>query len=471
MSSDVITVKEKCIFTAALYFTFFASGITFAILPPSLTELQNSVNTDDIGISTIYTSRSAGYLVGALSGGILFSCLNRQLCLIGLIFMMAASLYGYTVASDLTSLNILAALNGFSSGGSDTAINVYVLELWGLNCGPFMQGLHFFFALGTGTAPLLLVPYLNNHGEAEALFTNVTDFTEFNATTSDLKLATEFVSHLHVPYGISSGLIVGASLLLLISHLLYGKNTQRSESSSFTEATKSLATSLKDTKLWIMEKNNRMAVVLVTLSCCTILVYSGMEIIYFEYMPKFVVHASKLDVPIQHKEASYMYSVMNYVYMASRGIAIVLAMKCSPELLIYTDFAILAFANSILLVSNGSRTGLWAGNVFMGTGFASVYASLYAFIEQHIQVTNAIGALFVFSSGLTAVVYPLIVGSFIADKPLYLIWLTMISVIVTCALFSIMYYIVTSRMSRVTATPDPPVANVDPQPVIQSIRL
>ncbi len=39
-------------------------------------------------------------------------------------------------------------------------------------------------------------------------------------------------------------------------------------------------------------------------------------------------------------------------------------------------------------------------------------APMYSFLKLHIEVTNTIGSIFVFSSGLTSVFYPLIIGYF-----------------------------------------------------------
>lgn len=63
--------------------------------------------------------------------------------------------------NSLTALFSLAGLNGFSIGSFDTAINVWLLEIWQEESGPYMQALHFTYGLGSFVAPLICEPFLS----------------------------------------------------------------------------------------------------------------------------------------------------------------------------------------------------------------------------------------------------------------------------------------------------------------------
>jgi len=435
------------------------------------------VKTDEEGISSLYTARSAGYLLGALSGtrmmqssvcaitfnlgGFFFNMINRQVCLIALIMIMASSLFAMSFATELWLLNTIAFVNGFSSGGSDTAINVYVLELWGAKCGPFIQALYFCFALGTGSAPLITAPFLtefSSQNETSGNYSIDVTHPDFqNCTLENCVNSNQGNSgELRVPFGISAVVIGAASVCLFLAHWLLPHQTRTNrvpteepENRSKVGLKRAFITRINDYRTWLAAKENHATFVIITLYCLIILVYSGMEIIYFEFLPKFLtVDSQKLVEPLNERQASYLYSVMNYSYTISRGIGVLVAVFCKTHVLIYIDCMILTIASSVLLIFSGTKFTYWIGNILMGCGFATVYASLYAFIEEFFEMTNIIGALFVFSSGLTAVVYPVIIGKFIATHPLSLILLVLVSILITLILFSIVFLLLKRRQVK-----------------------
>ena len=50
---------------------------------------------------------------------------------------------------------------GFASAGIDVAGNVWLLEMWQEGSNPYMQGMHFSYALGSTISPLLCEPFLS----------------------------------------------------------------------------------------------------------------------------------------------------------------------------------------------------------------------------------------------------------------------------------------------------------------------
>jgi len=64
-----------------------------------------------------------------------------------------------------------------------------------------------------------------------------------------------------------------------------------------------------------------------------------------------------------------------------------------------------------------------------------VYASIYAMVEEQTVVHNLIGSLFIFMSGLTSTIYPIILGFYIESQPLVLIYVNIFSIVIS---FSIM---------------------------------
>ena len=75
------------------------------------------------------------------------------------------------ILPSLTFLKINYMVDGFASGGLEAAADVWITEIWGNQCGPYVQMLHFIFAFGSILAPLIIKPFL---GEQIDVFENYT---------------------------------------------------------------------------------------------------------------------------------------------------------------------------------------------------------------------------------------------------------------------------------------------------------
>ncbi|CAG2114805.1 unnamed protein product [Medioppia subpectinata] len=91
------------------------------IMGPALPELQVIYSASVQQISNTQTIASAFYLVGSLS-------------------ICVASM---TYARRLDVLYVLYAIINIGCGGIDSVTNVWIVEMWADNCGPYTQGLQF----------------------------------------------------------------------------------------------------------------------------------------------------------------------------------------------------------------------------------------------------------------------------------------------------------------------------------------
>lgn len=162
--------------TICLVAAFFGLGLCIAILGPTLLDLQQRTNTNIKQISTVFTVRSVGYLVGSIVGGVLFNVFNHS-CLVGFFLLLTA--IGTALApwwQQLSKLMACISFVGVSMGLLDTGGNVVCLELWGRQSAPYMQALHFSFGLGAFVAPLVAAPFLSTLPVAtnETLLPNIT---------------------------------------------------------------------------------------------------------------------------------------------------------------------------------------------------------------------------------------------------------------------------------------------------------
>lgn len=65
-----------------------------------------------------------------VSGGFAFKYVNRQLAFVFFLTLMGVTLAIIPHCTTMTQMLILASVNGFSIGTFDTAINVWILEIW-----------------------------------------------------------------------------------------------------------------------------------------------------------------------------------------------------------------------------------------------------------------------------------------------------------------------------------------------------
>jgi fucose permease len=174
-------------------------------------------------------------------------------------------------------------------------------------------------------------------------------------------------------------------------------------------------------------QNNKRTVVIVILTSLIILIYSGMEIVYWEFLSSYL-QTIPLSERISDERASYMMAAVTYGFMASRGVGIFVSAKVDPSRILIVDFVILVIS-CVSLLSSESMFVVWSGNILNGIAFGTIYPQIYALVAKEIEVTNFYSSLFVLSSGLTAAYYPQLVSSQISMNHQFLIWLVFSSVV------------------------------------------
>ena len=175
--------------------------------------------------------------------------------------------------------------------------------------------------------------------------------------------------------------------------------------------------------------------------------FVGMEQMHLQFLPTFAVNT---ELDISPSSAAMMSSAAALAFTIGRGLSIPLAIKLKPQTILYTNHFLMFLGTIILaMYANSSVTMLWAGNIILGVGFSSVYASTYAFLENHIRVTNRIGSIFVFAGGFTAAVSPSMVGQYIEATPLILVWFNLVCCMLCLSILVIIHLTVylTARRS------------------------
>ncbi|XP_070572016.1 major facilitator superfamily domain-containing protein 4A-like isoform X2 [Ptychodera flava] len=170
--------------------SFLGLGMTAAIPGPTLLDLQFQVQSTFEQIALVLSIGNIGYFFGSIAGGFLFDRFDNNL-------LLALTIVGLAVLGALVPwcpvfgvLILNCVFWGCTRGCLDIGGNVYCVNLWGKESGPYMQAIHFSFAVGAAIAPLIAGPFLMPQVEEYVISSALNE----TSTMLPTRLPTGFVS-------------------------------------------------------------------------------------------------------------------------------------------------------------------------------------------------------------------------------------------------------------------------------------
>lgn len=381
--------------------------------------------------------------------GLLFNYINRHLIMTALLFVISA---GLATAPHFYSVYLLygfALVMGFCGGGFDTGQVVWIIEMWGHDSGPYLQGFQLFNGIGILACSLIMRPFLSDEAlniptsKAEgatfdwdnstlapnlvstqsppgSLLTTVLTSTP-NSTVLPPTVAPGRESRIEIPFSIGSGLALLGAIILLI--LLIYKRYQPPEDVPTEEASMRPGGSKK------------FKVLLIFLGALMISAYVGLEVVNMQYVSSFGYFCKWRFSP---QEGANLFTSLGGAFVVGRAISTFVSTRVEPETILYFNYGLVVVAEVILLFYAHQVALLWTGFVLLGAGFSAVFSAVYAFLEKHIEIGNAIGAIFVSSSGVMAAITPTLVGQYIEDTPEVLIYVSLGCLTLSISAFAIL---------------------------------
>ena len=129
----------KLVATGAIFFGFLSLGMLIALLGPSMLGLERQTGASAETLSLVFTARSCGYLFGSVAGGVLLDWYpHRGNAIISASLVLTSG--STALIPFTTTVGVLAALvstQGFAMGFLDTIGNVLLLNLHGVDAGPW----------------------------------------------------------------------------------------------------------------------------------------------------------------------------------------------------------------------------------------------------------------------------------------------------------------------------------------------
>ncbi|PFX24485.1 sodium-dependent glucose transporter 1A-like [Stylophora pistillata] len=428
----VQVAKSICLFVC-----FFGLGISVAILGPTLIELACQAQTELAEMSFVFTARAIGYLIGSIVGGWLFDKYNGHLVLSLSCVWAAVMMWALPYVTSLIGLLLVVVFMGLALGSVDTGGNVLLLNTWGKKSRPYMQALHFVFALGAFVAPLIVQPFLEDGITSPNIPTNASnDTSSTTSSISDSPVCSNHTGENPMPVTwafwlgsiplVATGVGFMAFVVVRACHV-QSIQTQNEETSKTNEGSLTYK------------------VVILSLFSAFLLLYVGLEDAFGGYIFTFGV---KSRPKLSDDKAAFLTSAFWGSFALARLVSVPLARYMRPSKMICIDM-VGCFIGSAVLVSQFAHgqcdrsdpTKLWIGTIILGVSMASIFPSALNFAEYFVTVSGKIASVLLVASSSGGMLVPLAVGHTIVESSVGPCSLMACSVIISVLTFVIFWLI------------------------------
>ncbi len=161
MNTKTTKPIQPLMLTAAYYSSFIVLGLATAAEGPSLPTLAKHTSGSLDEISLIFVLGAFGYLLGSFLGGYAYDKFPGHRLMAFALIVMAIAAVAFPLASTLWLLLLAAFAIGIGKGTLDVGCNTLLQWVHGAKVGPFMNGLHFCFGLGSFLSPILLAQIIS----------------------------------------------------------------------------------------------------------------------------------------------------------------------------------------------------------------------------------------------------------------------------------------------------------------------
>ncbi|XP_031550186.1 sodium-dependent glucose transporter 1-like [Actinia tenebrosa] len=380
---------------ASLFLSFLGMGISNTLYGTAILDLAFHASTKLPYMSFVFTARSIGYLVGSIAGGWTYDKYDRYLvlgcsclgcALATTVFPLVGSLYAFiSIASAMT----------ICTSFLNTAGNAICFVLWPENFQPYLQFLHFTFALGSCLAPLLSQPFLL----PDALTNPPLNHTDNRNATGGYDPGD--ILPITWAYWISSVPLIASGLFFLACAFLKGlKETvvKKEEHHSTVNHPNSLL----------------FKAIVLFLFFILLLQYGGIEVAYGGYV---FMYAVKTKPHMSKHMASLLTATYWGTFALGRLISVQLAKYIKPPKMILADFIGCLLAGVILISQTqygcdaNSGPKLWAGTIILGISAASLFPSALSWAEYFVEISGRVASLLLVGACLGEMTIPIAVGN------------------------------------------------------------
>ncbi len=340
--------------TAAYYAAFVAMGISMSSLGPTLPGLAENTRASLSAISILFTARSLGSLAGSVWGGQIYDRMRGNRVMAVMVTGMAALTALTPLAPTLWLLTAILFITGAVQGLLNIGGNALLVWNHGRDVGPFMNGLHFCFGLGTFVTPIIIAQFIVRQGGLVWIYLLLAAIILPSALVAFLPSPTSPVIAQK-----QNGEKIDLPLIVLIS-LVFG---------------------------------------------C----YSGASLAFGGWI---FTYATEMRLASE-ANAAYLTSVFWGALTLGRLAAIPLSMRFKAQQILRADFAGALVSLLAMLLWPHSLAAVIVTSAGLGFALASIYPTTMAFSGQNMVLSGRVTGLFSIGNSAGAMLVPWTIGQFI----------------------------------------------------------
>lgn len=345
-------MRQKYITTAAYYLAFILLGLTVAAEGPTLLKLAEHTSSQLKEISQIFLFSSLGYLLGSFFGGRIYDRVPGHRFMAGILVFLGMMIVFVPLATSRAALFAVVLILGLAKGALDVGCNTLLLWVHNETVGPFMNGLHAFFGVGSFISPLVVARVL--------------------AATGDIHWVYWSFAVIAFPIAIWIWSLPSPTVRVVPAH----------------------------------RENAPFPIVPVMLMVLCFILYVGGEAGYGQWI---YTYAFKLNFGTE-VTAAYFTSAFWGTFTLGRLLGIWVSTRAKPMTILSLDFAGCLASLVLILAFRESVTILWIGTALFGISQASIFPTFLTLSEERMHITGAITGLFLVGAGMGGMILPWLIG-------------------------------------------------------------
>ena len=345
-------MKQKYIVTAAYYLAFILLGLTVAADGPALLKLAEHTSSTLDQISLIFIFGSLGYLVGSYIGGRVYDRVPGHRFMSGVLVFLGIVIAFVPIVSSRWALFAVVLILGLAKGALDVGCNTLLLWVHNETVGPFMNGLHAFFGVGSFIAPLIVAQVI--------------------AVTDDINWVYWFFAVAAFPIAIWIWNLPSPAARTVPAH----------------------------------HENAPFPILPVLIMVLCFVLYVGGEAGYGAWIYTYAF-TLKFGTEVT---AAYLTSAFWGSFTLGRLLGIWVSMRARSMTILALDFAGCLVSLALILFFNESATFLWIGTILFGISQASIFPTFLTLAEERMHVTGTITGWFLVGAGMGSMILPWLIG-------------------------------------------------------------
>lgn len=276
-----------------------------------------------------------------------------------------------------------------------------VLKIWGKDNGPYMQALHFSFAIGAVISPLAMAPFLTTSGATDNSTMPYNCSNYFSDSGPNETYPVLDCNGDNFEESIIHGAFIMSAALLLLSAMSFSYFICTQDYSS-TE--KHSGTQRIQTDMTNVERSGTIATI-----CCAFFIAMVLEKTVIFYLPTFVVE----HLHWQKVQGSYAMSAFWGAFAFGRLLGIVITKRFKVRHILGAYLFVLVIASVGLMTTNTFKisVGIWIFVPCLGFFQSTLFPCLMTWTEvEFFKVSGRLVSLFMVCGSVGAMCTPIALG-------------------------------------------------------------